>query len=80
MKRKLEAQAFRATPAASASSLVDAAELPAQNARPRVLMPWVGFGTYRLGATNACSAVAAALRQGYRMIDTAYMYAMPPHL
>ena len=35
----------------------------------------VGFGTYKLGASSAMSATLAALRSGYRMIDTAYIYA-----
>ena len=34
---------FRATVAGSASSFVDCARLP-----NNVLMPWVGFGTYKL--------------------------------
>ena len=34
----------------------------------------IGFGTYRLGANQARSAVAAALKLGYRHIDTAYIY------
>ena len=39
-----------------------------------VLMPWVGFGTYRLGANQAKQAVLSALDAGYRMVDTAYIY------
>ena len=61
---------FRMTTAAAASSLTDCALLLGG-----VLMPYVGFGTYRLGASQACKAVAAALRNGYRLIDTAYIYA-----
>lgn len=38
-----------------------------------VLLPWVGYGTYRLGR-NAQSAVHAALQIGYRHIDTAFVY------
>ena len=37
-------------------------------------MPWLGFGTYKLGARHAKQAVLAALHAGYRMIDTAYIY------
>ena len=39
-----------------------------------MLMPWLGFGTYKLGARHAKQAVLAALHAGYRMIDTAYIY------
>jgi diketogulonate reductase-like aldo/keto reductase len=37
-------------------------------------MPWVGYGTYRLGQRNAHSAVLAALQTGYRQVDTAFVY------
>ena len=94
--------AFRATAAAAASALTDAAMLKPNG----VLMPWVGcaccslaqscatpchrpfyldnhiclphvlaVGTYKLGASSAKSATLSAMRKGYRMIDTAYIYA-----
>ena len=63
------APAFRATTSASAGSLTDCVQF-----RNGVLMPWVGFGTYRLGQ-SARSAVSSALAAGYRLIDTAYIYA-----
>jgi diketogulonate reductase-like aldo/keto reductase len=75
MKRVRTPSAFRVTSASEASSLTDCARLfgggPDQ---PPVLMPWMGYGTYRLGAAQACKAVAAALDCGYRQIDTAYIY------
>ena len=37
-------------------------------------MPLVGFGTFMLGGEACTNAVAAALRGGYRMIDTAEAY------
>ena len=50
--------------------------LPATNTNtaPPVLLPWVGYGTYRLGHRHAHSAVLSALRTGYRHIDTAFVY------
>ncbi len=39
-----------------------------------VLMPWVGFGTYRLGQRQSRSATYHALDAGYRNIDTAFIY------
>ena len=57
--------ALRATRACEAARLTDCATLR------NVLMPWVGFGTYRLGASAAKVATLTALRAGYRMIDTA---------
>jgi diketogulonate reductase-like aldo/keto reductase len=39
-----------------------------------ILMPWVGYGTYRLGQKRAHSAVLSALQTGYRQIDTAFIY------
>ena len=57
---------FRPTAAADAAALTDAARLC-----NGVLMPWVGFGTYKLGASSARKATLDAIRCGYRMIDTA---------
>ena len=37
-------------------------------------MPLVGFGTFMLGGEACTNAVAAAIRGGYRMIDTAEAY------
>jgi 2,5-diketo-D-gluconate reductase A len=37
-------------------------------------MPLVGFGTFMPGGEACTNAVAAAIRGGYRMIDTAEAY------
>ena len=66
---------FRATRAADAVTLTDCAQLSNASNGNAVLMPWIGYGTYKLGAAGAQSATLAALRCGYRMIDTAYIYA-----
>lgn len=42
--------------------------------QPPVLMPWVGYGTYRLGQRHARTATFQALNVGYRQIDTAFIY------
>src|SRR5210317_2238127 len=39
-----------------------------------ILMPWVGFGTYRLGKNKSRAATLDALKVGYRHIDTAFVY------
>lgn len=39
-----------------------------------VLMPWIGFGTYRLGKAKVVEATKEALRVGYRQFDTAFIY------
>ena len=39
-----------------------------------IRMPLAGFGTFMLGGEACTNAVAAALRGGYRMIDTAEAY------
>merc|ERR1712183_62332 len=57
------------------SSLCDCVRLPAQGTRhpdARVLMPWIGFGTYKLH--NAQQAVSTALDIGYRHVETAFIY------
>lgn len=77
--------AFHAVPSArEAISLTSCATLPPlmQINNPsdhptnhvQLLMPWVGYGTYRLGQRNAHSAVLSALQVGYRQIDTAFVY------
>ena len=38
-------------------------------------MPWIGFGTYKLGEKEAKAATLQALQHGYRAIDTAFIYA-----
>mmetsp|Transcript_30994 Transcript_30994/g.65988 ORF Transcript_30994/g.65988 Transcript_30994/m.65988 type:complete len:396 (+) Transcript_30994:30-1217(+) len=44
------------------------------NEKQPVLFPWVGFGTYRLGKGRSRSATLQALNNGYRHIDTAFVY------
>ena len=42
--------------------------------KKNVILPWVGYGTYKLGKNIARSCTIEALRQGYRCIDTAFIY------
>jgi len=37
-------------------------------------MPWVGFGTYKLKKESVKKPIKWALKQGYRSIDTAWIY------
>ena len=37
-------------------------------------IPKIGFGTFRLSGNKGKEAVKAAIRAGYRHIDTAHMY------
>mmetsp|Transcript_26785 Transcript_26785/g.63874 ORF Transcript_26785/g.63874 Transcript_26785/m.63874 type:complete len:502 (+) Transcript_26785:36-1541(+) len=39
-----------------------------------VILPWVGYGTYKLPKDRARSLTLQALQHGYRMIDTAFIY------
>mmetsp|Transcript_26301 Transcript_26301/g.54895 ORF Transcript_26301/g.54895 Transcript_26301/m.54895 type:complete len:398 (+) Transcript_26301:203-1396(+) len=52
----------------------DKPDTAVQLASNPVLMPWVGFGTYRLGQRQSRSATYHALDAGYRNIDTAFIY------
>jgi 2,5-diketo-D-gluconate reductase A len=45
-----------------------------RNLAPEVTIPYLGFGTYLIGDAHAAGAVHAALRAGYRHIDTAEFY------
>ncbi len=62
--------AFTATAASAATSPLSCAKLPGN-----ILMPWIGFGTYKLGEKEAKAATLQALQHGYRAIDTAFIYA-----
>ncbi len=37
-------------------------------------MPAAGYGTYKLGGDRTEACVLAALRAGYRLVDTAQVY------
>jgi 2,5-diketo-D-gluconate reductase A len=50
-------------------------EIPAVPLRGGVSMPMVGFGTWPMRGRTAREALLFALRAGYRLIDTATMYA-----
>ena len=78
---------FRATETADdASCLTDGVRLPSppppatpKDASTRttgdvVVLPWMGFGTYKLGKEIAYRAVLDALECGYRCVDTAFIY------
>jgi diketogulonate reductase-like aldo/keto reductase len=43
-------------------------------ANSEVVLPWISFGTYKLGKTTARESTYQALREGYRCIDTAFIY------
>jgi len=54
---------------ASVASLAGGVKL-----RSGAVMPAVGFGTYKLADDKVCAPVLAALKSGYRLIDTAQVY------
>eukprot|EP00934_Nitzschia_sp_Nitz4_P003099 Nitzschia sp. Nitz4//scaffold86_size83305//56490//57620//NITZ4_005267-RA/size83305-processed-gene-0.106-mRNA-1//-1//CDS//3329559265//3089//frame0 len=73
---------FQATSSNEAKGLTDGVELCQKsliesiNDEPsKVIMPWVGYGTYKLGKQQTRRMTLEAIRQGYRMIDTAFIYA-----
>jgi diketogulonate reductase-like aldo/keto reductase len=69
----MPSSSFRATSATEARHLTDGALL--SSIHENVVMPWVGFGTYKLGKKHAYQATFDALNSGYRCIDTAFIYA-----
>lgn len=73
-RKRARTDAFqRVAGAKSAKSLYDGVQLP--NAKPSpVIMPAVGFGTYKMKKGEAKEPVLSALRAGYRLIDTAQVY------
>lgn len=40
----------------------------------KIQMPMIGFGTFLMGGSECEESVLAAIRSGYRMIDTAQAY------
>ncbi|GKY99511.1 hypothetical protein MPSEU_000905300 [Mayamaea pseudoterrestris] len=63
---------FRETTSADACTLTDGIRL--HSVHENVIMPWIGYGTYRLGKDQATKATFQALKCGYRAIDTAFIY------
>ncbi len=55
--------------------MTDPHEVPTVTLAGDVAMPMVGFGTWPMRGRKACEATLHALQAGYRMIDTATMYA-----
>ncbi len=54
--------------------MTKAPEIPSALLAGGVAMPMVGFGTWKLRGSAGYEAILAALRAGYRHIDTATMY------
>lgn len=75
-KRVRLSAAFRETDVAAARELTDGVGLRAAGggADDPVILPFVGFGTYKLGRDVARSATLQALVRGYRCVDTAFIY------
>ena len=86
MSTSSQAREFRVTTPRDANSLTDGVLLATppvggadtnQNLHQQsrqVILPWLGFGTYRLGKDQARQATFQALKCGYRSIDTAFIY------
>ena len=62
---------FRETTAVDAKTLNDGVLLPNSD---NVILPWIGYGTYKLKHEIARECTLEAMRQGYRGIDTAFIY------
>lgn len=60
---------LRVSTAREARSLKDGVELS-----NGIILPWIGYGTYKLGKADARQLTLEALKQGYRCIDTAFIY------
>ncbi|MDR1449871.1 MAG: aldo/keto reductase [Propionibacteriaceae bacterium] len=53
---------------------MDIADFPSITLNDGQALPAIGFGTYPLSGRDGCHAVVTALRQGYRLIDSAQNY------
>ncbi len=65
---------FRETTVANAKSLTDGFCLGSSTKDDKIILPFIGYGTYKLGKEIARPQTLKALRQGYRCIDTAFIY------
>lgn len=70
---------FGVTSANMATSLTDGVALGTGKSKEKketndVILPWVGYGTYKLNKSSARECALNALRVGYRCIDTAFIY------
>jgi diketogulonate reductase-like aldo/keto reductase len=67
---------FHPTTAAQAKKFTDGALIGNDKNGSPVVLPYLGFGTYRLGKDQTANAATLlrALESGYRVIDTAFVY------
>jgi len=65
------AQPLRSISIPKARALIDGCTLPGGRG---LIMPYVGFGTYKLKKGDAFAPVLKALQFGYRLVDTAQIY------
>lgn len=56
------------------STTPSAAPLPIRTAHDGLALPAMGFGTYRVRGFAGAQAIASALENGYRLLDTAVNY------
>ncbi|VEU33897.1 unnamed protein product [Pseudo-nitzschia multistriata] len=73
----MKSSIFRETAIADANSLTDGVKLRSMNdneSTDSVILPFIGYGTYKLGREIARSKTLEAFEQGYRCIDTAFIY------
>ena len=76
--------AFRAKSASDAACLTDGIRLSlpstdvsndSGNSQRRVkILPWLGYGTYKIKSSKVFECTLNAIRQGYRCVDTAFVY------
>ena len=64
---------FQETTVADAKTLTDGFYL-SSNKDEKIVLPFIGYGTYKLGKEIARSMTLEALRHGYRCVDTAFIY------
>ncbi len=67
------APSFQETTVENAKALTDGFNL-STNKGEKIILPYIGYGTYKLGKEIARSKTLEALRQGYRCVDTAFIY------
>lgn len=49
-------------------------KIPTRTTYDGLILPQIGFGTYKLNGTTGVNAITSALNAGYRLLDTAFNY------
>ena len=56
------------------TTLLEPPATPTRVASDALELPAIGFGTYKINGLTGVESIKSALRQGYRLLDSAFNY------